>query len=511
MGHYMNEFHNQKKLFSRGSGILLHPSSLPSPFGIGDFGPTARRFADFLRETRQKYWQILPLTPTDIINGNSPYHSDSAYALNPLFISPVILMEEGLLSGASLENTPEFPLTRVDYPLVFGFKEGLISQIQVQNRSTLNWEEFEWFKDENKSWLYDYALYKVLKAHHIGKPWYEWPIDLRDRQSDSIENARDHFSSEIQRILMTQYLLKKQWTALRDYCNGNGIWIIGDIPIYVVHDSADVWVNPGLFNLDDNKRPYTVAGVPPDYFSETGQYWGNPVYRWDVLRDRGYDWWIDRIKYNLGLYDLIRIDHFRGFVAYWEIPAGEPNAINGRWVEAPGLDFFKRIMEVIPELPVIAEDLGFITEDVIEVIRQLGFPGMKILLFAFGDDPATNPYAPHNIPKNCLIYTGTHDNNTAKGWFRKEVTPEMRNKIELYVGRELSDNTVAWELIRLAMKSIGDKAIFPMQDILNLGEEARMNTPGIQKGNWEWRLEEGLLSSEVKVRLRNMTEIYGRA
>lgn len=495
----------------RGSGILLHPSSLPSPFGMGDFGPSAMHFVDFLNETRQKYWQILPLTPTDDINGNSPYHSDSSFAVNPLFISPDLLLQEGLISKETLDNLPKFKTGRVDYPSVYRFKNDLISSIAKDISTFTNKEDFERFKNENNHWLDDYCLYTALKSHYMGKAWYEWPSDLRDRNPESLLKARVKFETEINNTSMIQYLMLKQWISLRKYANVKGVKIIGDIPIYVIHDSVDVWVNPEIFNLDQNKIPYTVAGVPPDYFSATGQLWGNPVYRWDVLRERRYDWWIERIRHNIKLYDLIRIDHFRGFVGYWEIPAGDDNAINGRWVEAPAQDFFLRITEALPNPPIIAEDLGIITPDVTEVINQFGFPGMKVLLFAFGDDIAGNPYAPHNIPRNCIIYTGTHDNNTAKGWFRKEATPTIKKNLGLYIGKDLTENNISRELVRLAMMSVADKALFPLQDILNLGEEARMNKPGIKKGNWEWRLDADLLTSSLREELRNMTEIYGRA
>ena len=507
----MADVYDQNQLSRRGNGILLHPSSLPSPFGVGDFGPSALQFVDFLEETKQKYWQILPLTPTDNINGNSPYHSDSAFAVNPLFISPEILLQEGLIPKEMLDNLPKFRADRVEYPTVYRFKNNLISTMLKEKSALLNKEDFEHFKNENNHWLDDYCLYTALKSYFKGKPWYEWPPDLRDRQQNSIRVAKDRFETEIDNTGVIQYLLQKQWISLRKYANEKGVRIIGDIPIYVIHDSADVWVNPELFNLDQNKMPYTVAGVPPDYFSATGQLWGNPVYRWDVLKDRGYDWWIERIRYNIKLYDLIRIDHFRGFAAYWEIPAREENAINGRWEKAPAQDFFLRITKEIPRLPIIAEDLGVITTDVIDLINQFGFPCMKVLLFAFGDDPASNPYVPHNVSRNCLIYTGTHDNNTTKAWFQKEATPEIKENLKLYIGKDLSEDNISRELVRLAMMSVADRSIFPLQDLLNLGEDARMNKPGVHEGNWEWRLDEGLITPTLKDDLRKMTEIYGRA
>ena len=495
----------------RGSGILLHISSLPSRFGIGDFGLSARSFADFLGETRQRYWQILPLTPTYPINGNSPYHSDSAFAINPLFISPEILAQEGLTTKGLLDLIPAFSFDRVDYPAVTRYKDLIITQLFEDFYNAADLENFETFKNENAKWLDDYCLYVALKSHFEGKAWYEWPADLRDRKPEALETMNDRFQGTIQKIQMTQYLLQKQWLSLKNYCNERGVKIIGDIPIYVVHDSADVWVEPDLFNLDHEKKPKTVAGVPPDYFSETGQLWGNPVYRWEVLKERGYSWWIKRIRHNLKLYDFIRIDHFRGFAAYWEIPAQEKNAINGKWVKGPGLDFFNQINKEITHMPIIAEDLGFITSDVVELIRQTGFPGMKILLFAFGDDLPTNPYAPHNLNRHCLVYTGTHDNNTIKGWFKNEATPEIKNRIARYIGKSVSEENISGELIKLAMMSVANVAIFPLQDLLDLGEEARMNRPGNRYGNWQWRLDPALLTPIFRNELCEITELYGRA
>lgn len=506
-----NNLHHQYGKLSRGSGLLLHVSSLPSRFGIGDFGPAARLFIDFLQETKQRYWQILPLTPTNGINGNSPYHSDSAFAINPLFMSPETLLQDDLLEKGVLDQAGEFPPDRVDYPAVYKYKDFAISEMLKVYDSGSYKEDFDIFYHDNVQWIDDYCLYKALKGHFKGKAWHEWPEDLRDRRKEALEKATDQFQGTIREILMTQYFLHKQWMSIRHYCNERGVKIIGDIPIYVVHDSADVWVNPDLFHLDHEKKPKTVAGVPPDYFSATGQLWGNPIYRWDVLKERGYKWWINRIRHNLRLYDFIRVDHFRGFVAYWEISAAEENAVNGRWVEAPGLEFFDSIKKEIPQLPIIAEDLGFITSDVVETIHQTGFPGMKVLLFAFGDDLPTNPYAPHNLYRNCLVYTGTHDNNTAKGWFLNEATPQIKERISRYIGKDISEENISRELIKLAMMSVADVAIFPVQDLLELGEEGRMNLPGTRYDNWEWKLRQNQLNPHYKTELLGMTEIFGRA
>lgn len=495
---------------TRGSGILLHITSLPSPFGIGDMGPAAHAFADFLVETKQQYWQILPLSPTDLLHGNSPYHSSSAFAFNPLLISPELLVQDGLLEKEILASLPTFPEDHVDYGKVVPWKGDLLEQAYSKFQRQEQRQEYENFCRENAHWLEDYTLFLAIKSHCEGKVWNEWPEDLRSRKPEAMEWARDEFRAFIHKAGWLQYIFSRQWALLKHYCNEKGIRIFGDIPIYVVHDSADVWAHPGLFKLDEEMKPLVVAGVPPDYFSETGQYWGNPVYRWEVLRERGYDWWVDRIAHNLKLFDHVRIDHFRGFQAFWEIPASETNAVNGKWVEGPREDFFDHLAKTFPDMHMIAEDLGFITPDVWELMDRFDFPGMKVLLFAFGNDVATNPYAPHNHVKDCVVYTGTHDNNTVRGWFEKELTPEDRARISSYMGRKLDIADIHWELIRLAMMSVAHTAIIPMQDILGLGEEGRMNLPATELGNWEWRLESSQLSPEVSVRLREMTEIYGR-
>ncbi|MBW2621425.1 MAG: 4-alpha-glucanotransferase [Deltaproteobacteria bacterium] len=494
----------------RGSGILLPFSSLPSRFGLGDLGSSALKFVDFLVNTRQRYWQVLPVNPTDFAHGNSPYHCDSAFAFNPLLIDPENLYQEGWLTKEEVNDTPNFPMDRVDYPSVTSYKTAILKLAVERMGNASHLEGYEEFMGKNSFWLDDYSLFRALKSYFGGKPWCEWPGEMRDRQPKALEQARNEFAAICREIRLAQYLLHRQWTALRSTLSERGINIVGDVPIYLVHDSADVWVHPEFFDLDQEKMPTVVAGVPPDYFSETGQLWGNPVYRWEALKKQGYDWWIQRIRYNLELYDFIRIDHFRGFLAYWEVPVGEEVAVNGRWVKAPGWDFFNRVAEEFQELPIIAEDLGLITDDVRELIHHFQFPGMKVLLFAFGDDLATNPYAPHNIIKNCVVYTGTHDNNTTKGWFENEATPEMRKKLSQYVGGEVSADSAPKLLIRLAMMSVADTVIFPLQDVLELGEQARMNIPGTQTGNWEWRLTDDLLTQKVTEEFSAMTEIYGR-
>ncbi len=494
----------------RGSGILLPVTSLPSPFGVGDLGPWAYRFADFLAEAGQRYWQILPLNPTDPEHGNSPYHSCSAFAGNPLLVSPELLLRDGLLDAEDLASPPGFPAAGVDYRPVGTYKADLLRRAADRYSAGRGGQEFERFCRGQAGWLENHALFVALKTHLGGRDWTSWPAEFRDRRTEALERARQELADSVTREKLRQFFFFSQWQALRGHCRERGIRIIGDLPIYVVHDSVDVWARPELFKLDEHKRPSVVAGVPPDYFSETGQRWGNPVYRWDLLREQGYDFWIERVRHNLALFDWVRLDHFRGFVAFWEIPAAEATAVNGRWVEAPAVDFFTCLKEAVSPLAIIAEDLGIITPDVVEVMRRFGFPGMKILLFAFGEDLATNPYAPHNHVRHCVVYTGTHDNNTVRGWFENEAPPETRARLASYLGREIGPAEVSREMARLAMTSVADTVILPMQDLLGLGAEARMNRPASQRGNWQWRLLPEQLTPALAGRLREMTRICGR-
>lgn len=496
----------------RGSGILLHITSLPSAYGIGDFGPSAYRFADFLSETKQSFWQILPLTPINAAHGNSPYSSVSTFAGNTLFISPELLADDGFLSPSDIESPPSFPDEKVVYKAMTEYKTQLFrtAYLNFKKRRPKNYG-FEKFCNENHYWLDDYVLFVALKENFRGAVWSDWPTEVRDRRGEARKEMKTKLKDEIEKEQFLQYVFYKQWHALRTYCNNKNIQIIGDMPIYVNYDSADVWSNPDIFKLNGNKKPIFVAGVPPDYFSSTGQLWGNPVYRWDVLREVGYAWWIKLIGHNLKLFNIIRLDHFRGLVAYWEVPAGEETAINGRWVEVPVRDFFDKLLKRFPYLPIIAEDLGIITPDVREIVHLYGFPGMKLLLFAFGDDVATNPYVPHNHIENCVVYTGTHDNNTVNGWLRGEARPEDKKRLFQYMGRAVTEETVHWEFVRMAMMSVADTVIIPVQDILGLGEEARMNTPATVGGNWEWRLLSEQLTPALSARLSEITHIYGRA
>jgi 4-alpha-glucanotransferase len=474
-------------------------------------GPWTYRFADFLAETKQSLWQILPLNPTDPEHYNSPYHSTSAFACNPLLISPETLVQDGLLNRADVKSPPDFPVERVDYRAVGAYKAKLFHKAYERFRGKRDHYEYESFCSENSHWLEDFALFVALKSHFHGKVWSEWAQEVRDRQPEALGWAKKEFHEKAEMERFLQYMFFKQWSSLKNYCNGKGIQIIGDIPIYVEHDSADVWTHPEIFKLDEAKRPFAIAGVPPDYFSETGQLWGNPVYRWDVLREKGYYWWVQRMGRNLKLCDVLRIDHFRGLVAYWEVPATEKTAINGKWIEAPAMDFLNHLMKKFPFLPIIAEDLGLITPDVREIIHHFDLPGMKVLLFAFGEDLPTNPYIPHNLPKNCVAYTGTHDNNTIRGWFEGEEAPEDKKRLLRYLGRDVPMENLNWGLIRLLMMSAANTVIFPMQDILGLGQEARMNRPATLEGNWQWRMLPDLLTPELSSRLLEMTEMYGRA
>lgn len=497
---------------SRGSGILLHITSLPSSYGIGDLGQAAYTFVDFLGETGQSYWQILPLNLTCIHYGNSPYSSYSAFAGNPLLVSPEQMVEEGFLLQSDIVNHPTFPAKKVNYQKVTGYKYKILSIAYERSKATLQKDpEFQRFCRENSSWLDDYVLFMALKEYFQGVEWCNWPDGLRDRRAGVINEWQHKLKESVVRLRFFQYLFFRQWYTLKEYCSKRNIQIIGDVPIYVNYDSSDVWAHQEIFKLDENRRPLFVTGVPPDYFSSTGQLWGHPVYDWNVLKDNRYVWWIKRIEHNVKLFHLFRLDHFRGFVGYWEIPAHEKNAINGKWEKSPAKDFFRTLLKHFPFLPIIAEDLGVITPDVRDITNLFGFPGMRVLLFAFGEDVSTNPYAPHNYIRNCVAYTGTHDNNTIKGWFHREADAECKKRLSLYVGHNVSENSVHWELIRLAMGSVADLVIIPMQDFLGLGEAARMNLPSSPKGNWEWRFTKEKITPSLLKKLAEITRIYGRA
>ena len=495
----------------RRSGILLHITSLPSPHGIGDLGSGAFRFADFLAETKQGLWQILPLNPTDSTYFDSPYSAMSVFAGNPLLISPEYMAGEELLSEADIGSPPPFPKGQVDYRMVRTYKDRLFHRAYERFGMKAERNKYEQFCSDNSCWLENFSMFMALKARYPGKSWNKWPPEIRDRQPATLRTVYKQLYKDIEKEKFLQYIFFQQWFSLREYCHRKSIQIIGDVPIYVAYDSADVWANPEIFKLDEKKEPSFVSGVPPDLCSKTGQLWGNPVYRWDVLKERGYDWWIRRLEHSFKQYDLVRIDHFRGFIAYWEVPAGEKTAINGQWVAVPTEDFFRTLFKKFPSPPLIAEDLGKITPDVIQIMHRYDIPGMRPLLFAFGETLPGHNCAPHNIPQNSVVYTGTHDLNTIKGWFEKEATPEDRKRLFSYLGRKVPLAQLHRELIRLAMMTVANTVIIPMQDILGLGEEARMNRPGTAYGNWKWRLLPGQITPSIARRLLEVTELYGRA
>lgn len=497
---------------NRASGVLLHPTSLDTHFGVGDFGPSARTFIDFLVETGQTYWQILPLNPTQPVHGNSPYHSVSAFALNPLLISPQELVAAGLLKESELVSPPTGQPDRVDF-LAAHLAKAAMLKVAARRFTAPDgpWQEaLTGFEDSNGPWLEDYALFEGLKGELRGLPWTDWPAELRDRSPQALALARQDLADRLAEIKFQQFIAWQQWFSLKEYANSRGVSIIGDLPIYVVHDSVDVWANRRLFKLDEEGLPEKVSGVPPDYFSETGQLWGNPVYDWPVHAEQGFGWWLARFEHGLRQADFLRLDHFRGFESYWEIPAGQKTAVHGTWQPGPGAELFKAVRDSLGLERLIAEDLGLITDQVRSLVTDLGLPGMKLLMFAFGRDMPANPYAPHNHIRNCLIYPGTHDNNSARGWWEKEATEEEKANLESYLGRRVSPSSVAGELARLTWASVADTAIASMQDLLGLGATARMNLPGTKAGNWQWRLEPGWRTKELEGYLTDITRLYGR-
>ena len=495
----------------RGSGILLHITSLYSGFGIGDLGPSACQFVDFLSDAQQHYWQILPLNPTSPEYDNSPYHSISTFAFNTNLISPEGLVKEGYLHEADVYGVPEFPHGTVDFDAVIRFKEKLFSLAYERFRQDQTARAgYDEFCRNNSWWLEDFALFTALHRHYKGSLWSTWPDPIKYRDPAALDVMRQGLKKNIETEKFLQYMFFRQWQALRKYCIKKGIRLVGDIPMYVTYDSADVWTHPELFRLDDNLNPRGMAGVPPDYFSRTGQLWKNPLYCWEEHERSGFSWWIQRIEHTLSLVDYTRIDHFRGLVAYWEVPAGADNAMHGKWVPAPGEKLLTLLKNRVAGLPLIAEDLGIITPDVSDLIDLFDLPGMRVLLFAFTGDPAGSPHAPHNLKKNCILYTGTHDNASVRGWLESEATTAEKRRLFRYIGQEISADQVPPVLIRLAMMSVADTVMVPLQDILGLGAESRMNRPGTDTGNWRWRLEKDQISPLVIEKLGDMTEVYGR-
>ncbi|UCD50258.1 MAG: 4-alpha-glucanotransferase [Phycisphaerales bacterium] len=497
-------------LKQRSSGILMHITSVPSPFGIGDFGPATYAFVDFLEKAGQNCWQILPLNHTTSSTGHSPYSCYSAFAGNPLLISPVLLRRAGLVPKEALAGWPRFPAERVDFQKVAAAKRSLLKMAFERFQASRRPAGYDTFCTEHRRWLEPFATYVALKRHFRGRCWSDWPAALRDRKPGALTAACTQFREAIERERFLQWVFYTQFLELKTYCHDRGIQLIGDLPIYVTYDSADVWSHPEVFKLTRSKRPRFIAGVPPDYFSKTGQLWGNPVYDWDYARATGFDWWMRRMRHNLLLFDLVRIDHFRGLVAYWEVPAGHKTAQGGRWVDAPADEFMSTLFRHLPAAAIFAEDLGYITADVREVVAQYHLPCMRVLHFALGGDPARNPHMPHNHIANAIVYTGTHDNNTTRGWFEKELTAPDRKRLAHYLGRRVTAKDVAWEMARVAMASVAKLAIIPMQDVLGLGATARMNHPAKTTGNWRWRMRDGQLSASLARRLRELTALHGR-
>jgi 4-alpha-glucanotransferase len=484
---------------------------MPGPFGIGDFGSEARAFVDFLAASGQSLWQVLPMGPTGY--GNSPYQALSAFAGNTLLIDPLQLIADGLLAP---EDVPavNFSEACVEFDAVREFKDKVLNKayenFKGEPTSDLR-AEFEAFCESSAWWLGDYALFRALKDANGGSEWTSWDRELSERRPSALEHARAELRDQIGAQKFSQFLFFRQWKALRAYCHARDVKIIGDVPLFVAHDSADVWAFREYFKLDENGKPTVVAGVPPDYFSETGQLWGNPIYDWESLSADGFKWWIDRVRFAIEQTDFVRIDHFRGFAACWEIPAGEMTAQNGQWIPAPGRELFTALNEALGKLPIIAENLGVITPDVESLREEFGFPGMRVLQFAFGSDSA-NIHLPHNYARDVVVYTGTHDNDTTAGWFASLDKSETNHTERDFCLKYLTSdgNEIHWDLIRAAMSSVADTAIIPMQDVLGLGNEARMNLPASESGNWIWRLKPGSLTDEVACRLRDLTDIYGR-
>lgn len=491
----------------RRNGMLLPIASLPSPYGIGGFSKEAYEFIDLLEETGQKLWQILPLGPTSY--GDSPYQSFSTFAGNPYFIDLDTLAEKGWLTKEACEASDYGDNeSYIDYGRIYNSRFVLLKQAFL-NSDILSDKKFTEFCKANQHWLPDYALYMALKNQNDGKSWIEWEEEIRLRKPEAVEYYKKELEEECNFYEFLQYEFHEQWTKVKEYAHKKGIQIVGDVPIYVAFDSADTWANPELFQLDEKNLPLGVAGCPPDAFSATGQLWGNPLYNWAYHKKTGYDWWLKRIAYCFDLYDIVRIDHFRGFDEYYSIPYGDETAINGHWEKGPGMDLFNTVKEKLGELDIIAEDLGFLTESVFQLLKDSGYPGMKVLQFAF-DPSEDSDYLTYKYQRNCVVYTGTHDNDTTAGWFEKlsdgDKEVALRYMNSFYTPKEEQH----WDLIALAMRSTADTCIIPVQDFLGLGSEARINMPSTLGDNWKWRMTKGAFSEELKEKIRRMTKLYGR-
>jgi 4-alpha-glucanotransferase len=488
----------------------MHITSLSSKYGIGDLGPEAYKFVDFLRRAGQSYWQILPLNHTTAKTAYSPYNCLSAFAGNPLLISPELLYQIDLLRKTDIQNVPKFPTNRVDYTKVAAYKKNLFQKAFERFGNSKRASDLELFCSSNSYWINDFARFMALRGYFRRRPWSDWPTLIRERNAKAVGSLIRQLKPGTSWHVFLQYVFYQQWHALKKYCNENGIQVIGDVPIYVTWDSPDVWAHQKLFKLTRTGRPKFVAGVPPDCFSRTGQLWGNPVYDWQQMKRTGYRWWVQRIGHNLDLFDLIRLDHFRGFFAYWRIPAGQKTAVRGRWVNGPGEDFFDILSRHFLSASMIAEDLGHITADVKRGIAKFALPCMRVLQFALDGSTRQNPHVPHNHIENCFVYVGTHDNNTIRGWFSKEATREQKKRLFDYLGCRVSPKDIHWKMIRLAMSSVARVAILQMQDVVGLDESARMNRPGRIRGNWQWRLKPGQITPEVTEKLEFVTQTYAR-
>lgn len=497
---------------TRSAGILLHITSLPSPFGIGDLGPEAYSFADFLNRSKQSFWQILPINLTEAGQGHSPYSAISSFAGNTLLISPEVLVEYGWLGMHDIIDACLPKSVMVDFANAEKVKGHLFDKAWItfnEKKDTVQETEFRNFCKREAFWLHDFSLYVVLKEQNEGKPWFEWDDIFKDRDKKYLKQLEQENTDAILKVKWLQYVFSNQWSGLKTYANSKGIQFFGDLPFYCSYDSADVWSNRDLFHLDEKGTVVGMAGVPPDGFSADGQLWGMPVFKWEVHKKDGYQWWISRLKKNMELFDLLRLDHFRAFADYWEIPAGEETAKNGEWKRGPNADLFYAVKSAFGDLPFIAEDLGEIDQPVYDLRDEFHFAGMKILQFAFGGDFPDSPYIPHNYTNNFVVYTGTHDNNTTKGWYRQE-GHHFHHQISQYTGNHLSENEINTIFNRLAYASVADMAILPLQDVLGLDENARMNVPGSTENNWTWRFVPGQINPSIEHSLQNLAWLYNR-
>jgi 4-alpha-glucanotransferase len=501
-----------KPFDKRSAGILLHITSLPSPYGIGDIGPEAHRFATFLKKSKQTYWQLLPLTPIEKAQSYSPYSANSSMAGNTLLISPDQLQQDGLLSEADLSQGSVRNAGKVNYEEAQRIKEGFLKKaFRSFTRKKQLHQQFDDFCNKEKNWLDDFAVYSTLKQLYKAQPWFEWPDEFKFRKRNELKKIEEKYADTIQFIKWQQYIFSNQWTALKNHCTDLNVLLFGDLPFYVSYDSADVWSHPEYFAIDENMNMTGVAGVPPDYFNADGQLWGMPVFNWKTLKQNKYDWWIKRLRKNIELFDVVRLDHFRAFADYWDVPAVETTAKNGQWKRGPGNDFFNAVKAELGTLPFIAEDLGDINEDVYKLRDKFRFPGMKILQFAFSDNVGQSSYIPHNYTPEFIVYTGTHDNNTTLGWFRKDIGKTEKKNLSTYLGKKINENNVNLELTRLAYSSVANIAIIPFQDILGFDETTRMNTPASVSNNWMWRLKANDLDKSTAQNLAELAEIYNRA